>query len=29
MKPWDARLASLLIRPLRDTPVTPNHLTTV
>ena len=29
MKPWDARIASLLIRPLRDTPVTPNHLTTV
>jgi len=29
MKPWDARLASLLIRPLRDTPVTPNHLTTL
>lgn len=29
MKPWDARLASLLIRPLRDTPITPNHLTTV
>ena len=29
MKPWDARLASHLIRPLRDTPVTPNHLTTV
>ncbi len=29
MKPWDARLASLLIRPLRDTPVTPNHLTTI
>jgi len=29
MKPWDARLASLLIRPLRDTPVTPNHLTSV
>ena len=28
-KPWDARLASLLIRPLRDTPVTPNHLTTL
>ncbi len=29
MKPWDARLALLLIRPLRDTPITPNHLTTV
>ncbi len=29
MKPWDARLALHLIRPLRDTPVTPNHLTTV
>ncbi|MGH8489972.1 MAG: CDP-alcohol phosphatidyltransferase family protein [Gammaproteobacteria bacterium] len=28
MKPWDARLASLLVRPLRDTPITPNHLTT-
>ena len=29
MKPWDARLAALVIGPLRDTPVTPNHLTTV
>jgi phosphatidylglycerophosphate synthase len=27
-KPWDGRLAFLLIRPLRHTRVTPNHLTT-
>ncbi|HUA89488.1 MAG TPA: CDP-alcohol phosphatidyltransferase family protein [Steroidobacteraceae bacterium] len=27
--PWDARLARLLVRPLKDGPVTPNHLTTV
>ncbi len=27
--PWDARLARALVRPLRDGPVTPNHLTTV
>ncbi|MBN3790208.1 CDP-alcohol phosphatidyltransferase family protein [Burkholderia sp. Ac-20353] len=26
---WDARLARSLVRPLVDTPVTPNHLTTV
>lgn len=29
MKPWDARLAAWLIRPLLDTAVTPNHLTTL
>lgn len=28
-KPWDARLAAWLIRPLIDTPVHPNVLTTV
>jgi phosphatidylglycerophosphate synthase len=28
-RPWDARLARRLITPLRDTWVTPNHLTTV
>lgn len=28
-KPWDARLAYLLIYPLRNTFVTPNHLTTI
>ena len=27
--PWDARLARLLVWPLRHGPVTPNHLTTV
>ncbi len=27
--PWDARLARILVEPLRDTRVTPNHLTTV
>lgn len=27
--PWDARLARRLVGPLQDTPVTPNHLTTV
>lgn len=27
--PWDARLARRLVRPLRHTPITPNHLTTV
>ncbi len=27
--PWDARLARALVRPLRDGPVRPNHLTTV
>ena len=29
MKPWDSRLANLLVRPLRHTRVHPNHLTTV
>ncbi len=28
-KPLDARLAAWLVYPLRNTPVTPNHLTTV
>jgi len=28
-KPWDARLASRLVHPLRNTLVTPNHLTFV
>lgn len=28
-KPWDARLAAALVRPLRDTPVSPNVLTTI
>jgi len=28
-KPWDARLAARLVRPLCHGPVTPNHLTTV
>lgn len=28
-KPWDARLAARLVAPLRDTWVTPNHLTTL
>lgn len=28
-KPWDARLAARLVTPLRDSPVTPNHLTTL
>lgn len=27
-KPWDSRLALALVRPLRDTPVHPNHVTT-
>jgi len=27
--PWDVRLARLLVRPLRHTPVTPNGLTTL
>jgi len=27
--PWDARLARALVRPLRCSPITPNHLTTV
>jgi len=28
-RPWDARLAAKLVAPLRDSWVTPNHLTTV
>jgi archaetidylinositol phosphate synthase len=28
-RPWDARLARRLVAPLRNTRVTPNHLTTV
>jgi archaetidylinositol phosphate synthase len=28
-RPWDARLARRLVTPLKDGPVTPNHLTTV
>lgn len=28
-KPWDSRIAALLVRPLRATSVHPNHLTTV
>ena len=28
-RPWDARLARVLVTPLADTWVTPNHLTTV
>jgi archaetidylinositol phosphate synthase len=28
-KPWDSRLAHALIRPLRDTRVHPNHVTTL
>jgi archaetidylinositol phosphate synthase len=28
-RPWDARLARRLVLPLKDTRVTPNHLTTV
>ena len=28
-KPWDARLASLLVRPLVGSPIHPNHLTTL
>lgn len=28
-KPWDSRLAHFLIRPLRSTRVSPNHLTTL
>src|SRR5712672_4688300 len=27
--PWDARLARILVTPLKDSWVTPNHLTTV
>jgi phosphatidylglycerophosphate synthase len=29
VKPWDARLARWLVRPLRTTAVRPNHVTTV
>ncbi len=29
VRPWDARLARLIVAPLKNTPVTPNHLTTV
>lgn len=28
-KPWDARLAYWLVYPLRNTPITPNYLTTL
>jgi len=28
-RPWDARLARVLVTPLKDTWITPNHLTTV
>ncbi len=28
-KPWDARLAAILVTPLRDSRVSPNHLTTL
>lgn len=28
-RPWDARLARLLVTPLKDSRVTPNHLTSV
>ena len=28
-RPWDARLARRLVTPLKDTPVRPNHLTTI
>jgi archaetidylinositol phosphate synthase len=28
-RPWDARLARWLVMPLKDSPVTPNHLTTL
>lgn len=28
MKPWDSRLALWCVRPLRDSRVTPNHITT-
>ncbi len=28
-KPWDQRLAHILVRPLASTPVHPNHLTTL
>ena len=29
MKPWDARIAYSVVTPLRDTFITPNHLTTL
>ena len=29
MKPWDARIAYALVHPLRDTKITPNHITTL
>lgn len=29
VKPWDARIAFWLVRPLQDSSITPNHLTTV
>lgn len=28
-RPWDARLARWLVAPLRQSPITPNHLTTL
>jgi len=28
-KPWDSRVAHVLVRPLRDTRITPNHITTL
>ncbi len=28
-RPWDSRLANRLVRPLRNTPVHPNHVTTL
>jgi phosphatidylglycerophosphate synthase len=28
-RPWDARLARALVAPIKDTRITPNHLTTV
>ena len=28
-RPWDARLARVLVTPLKDSRITPNHLTTV
>ena len=29
IKPWDARLAAICVRPFRDSPIRPNHLTTL
>ena len=29
MMPWDQRIASVLVRPFVETPVTPNHFTTI